>query len=64
MKELSFEIAKKIASDNSKNTVIICCSILKEAFIMEGLSNKQANTMAIDAVKIILKTMVNIGKKI
>lgn len=64
MKELSFEIAKKIASDNSKNTIIICCSILKEAFIIEGATNKQANIMAIDAIKIILKTMINIGKTI
>jgi hypothetical protein len=64
MKELSFTIAQKIATDKNPNTIMICCSILKEAFIIEGATNKQANTMAIDAIKIILKTMINIGKTI
>lgn len=64
MKELSFMIAQKIATDNNPNTIIICCSILKEAFISEGATKKQANIMAIDAMKIILKTMVKIGKSL
>ena len=64
MRELSLTIAQKIATDKNPNTIMICCSILKEAFIIEGATNKQANTMAIDAIKIILKTMINIGKTI
>lgn len=59
MKELAFMIAQKIASDKSPNTVMVCCSILKESFIMEGISNKEANTMAIDGIKIIMKSMLN-----
>jgi hypothetical protein len=62
MKELSFTIAQKIATDKNPNTIMICCSILKEAFMMEGISNKQANTMAIDGIKIIMKSMLNITK--
>jgi hypothetical protein len=64
MKKLSFTIAQKIASDKNPNTVMICCSILKEAFIMEGATSKQANAMAVDAIKIILKTMITIGQTI
>jgi len=62
MKELAFTIAQKIATDKNPNTVMICCSILKEAFMMEGLSSKQANTMAVDGIKIIMKSMLNITK--
>jgi hypothetical protein len=64
MKELSFTIAQKIATDKSPNTILVCCSILKEAFIMEGATIKQANDMAVDSIKIILKTMISIGKTI
>jgi hypothetical protein len=60
MKELAFTIAQKIASDKSPNTIIVCASILKEAFISEGISPKAANTMAIDGVKVIMKAMLNI----
>jgi hypothetical protein len=62
MKKLAFEIAHKIATDKNPNTVIICASILKEAFIMSGVNNKDANTMAIDGIKIIMKSMLNLTK--
>jgi len=62
MKQLAFEIAHKIATDKNPNTVIICASILKEAFIMSGVNNKDANTMAIDGIKIIMKSMLNLTK--
>ena len=58
MKELSFQIAQKIATDKNPNTIMICCSILKEAFVMQGIPSKQANTMAVDGIKIIMKTML------
>ena len=64
MRELSLSIAQKIATDKNPTTIIICCSILKEVFITEGANKKEANTMAIDAMKIILKTMINIGQTI
>jgi len=60
MKELAFEIAKKIATDQQEDTIWICASILKKAFIMQGMSEKNANTMAIDSIKIILKAMVRV----
>jgi hypothetical protein len=62
MKQLAFEIAHKIATDKNPNTVIICASILKEAFIMSGVNKKDANTMAIDGIKIIMKSMLNLTK--
>jgi len=62
MKQLAFEIAQKIATDKNPNTVIICASILKEAFIMSGVNKKDANTMAIDGIKIIMKSMLNLTK--
>jgi len=62
MKELSFAIAQKIATDKNPNTVIICASILKDAFIMQGINKKDANTMAIDGIKIIMKSMLNLAK--
>lgn len=60
MKELCFNIATKIATDKSENTVYLCCSILKDAFIMQGFNNKVANEMAIDTIKIIMKSMLNL----
>ena len=62
MKELSFTIAQKIATDKNPNTIMICCSILKEAFTMQGINPKDANQMAIDGIKIIMKSMLNITK--
>lgn len=62
MKDLSFQIAQKIASDKNPHTVFICASILKEAFILDGYSSKEANTMAIDGIKIIMKAMLNMSK--
>ena len=63
MKQLTFQIAQKIATDKNPNTILICCSILKDAFIMQGINKKDANTMAIDGIKIIMKSMINIGNK-
>ena len=60
MKELAFTIAQKIATDKSENTVILCAAILKEAFILDGVPSKQANIMAIDGVKVIMKAMINV----
>ena len=62
MKALAFEIALKIANDNNHNTVLICTSILKEAFIIEGINTKDANYLAIDAIKIIMKSMLRCAK--
>lgn len=62
MKELAFTIAQRIATDKNPNTVLICASILKDAFLAEGANEKQANTMAIDGIKIIMKTMLKITK--
>jgi hypothetical protein len=62
MKQLAFEIAQKIATDRNPNTVIICASILKEAFMMQGINKKDANIMAIDGIKIIMKSMLNLTK--
>jgi len=47
MKELTFLIAQKIATENNPNTPLVCASILKEAFIMQGITKKDANIMAI-----------------
>jgi len=62
MKNLAFTIAKRIAIDKSPNTVLICASILKDAFISEGIPAKEANTMAIDGVKVIMNTMLRCVK--
>jgi hypothetical protein len=62
MKELAFTIAQKIASDRSSKSILICASILKDAFQSEGISEKDANVMAIDTIKIIMKSMLNISK--
>ena len=62
MRELTFQIAEKIATDKNPNTVIICASILKEAFILTGVNKKDANDMAIDGIKIIMKSMLNLTK--
>ena len=59
MKELLFLIAEKIATENNPNTIAICGSILKDEFINMGFSLATSNTMAVDALKIIMKTMIN-----
>jgi hypothetical protein len=64
MKELFLTIAQKIATDKNPNTILVCCSILKDAFLMQGQTEKESNIMAIDGIKIILKTMIRIGGKI
>ena len=60
MKELMFLIAEKIATDNKPNTIFICGSILKEQFMSMGFTRVLANEMAIDTLKIIMKTMINL----
>lgn len=65
MKELTFQIAQKIASENKNpKTVLICASILKTFFINEGYSDKVANTMAIDGIKLIVKAMFSTVNKL
>jgi len=59
MKDLLFLIAEKIATDNNPNTIVICGSILKDEFLNMGYSLANANTMAVDALKIVMKTMIN-----
>ena len=59
MKDLLFLIAEKIATNKSEDTILICGSILKDEFINMGYSLNNANTMAIDTLKIIMKTMIN-----
>jgi hypothetical protein len=59
MKDLLFLIAEKIATDNNPNTIFICASILKDEFVNMGYSLVNSNTMAIDTLKIVMKTMIN-----
>lgn len=61
MKELALMIAEKIATDNNPETLNICGSILKEEFVKMGFNLINANTMAVDTLKIIMKTMIRIG---
>ena len=60
MKELLFLIAEKIVNDKSENNIIVCLSILKDEFINMGYSNVNANTMAIDSLKIVMKTLLKL----
>ena len=60
MKQLSFLIAEKIISDRSDKTIYACISILKDEFLNLGFDKITANIMAIDTVKIIMKTLINI----
>ena len=61
MKDLALMIAEKIASDKTENTLIVCGSILKDEFVKMGFDLINANTMAVDTLKIIMKTMISIG---
>jgi hypothetical protein len=61
MKNLLSEIAVKLIENNISNeSILICGSILKRAFIQKGFSPVVANTMAIDGMKITLKTISKI----
>jgi len=61
MKNLLSEIAVKLIENNISNeSILICGSILKRAFIQQGFSPVVANTMAIDGMKITLKTISKI----
>ncbi len=58
MKNLLSEIAVKLIENNFSNeSISICGAILKRAFIEQGFSPVVANTMAIDGMKITLKTI-------
>ena len=49
MKQLAFDIAQKIATNNKcPHTVYICTAILKDVFIKEGYTDFQSNTIAVD----------------
>jgi len=60
MKELLFLIAEKIVTDKSENNILACLSILKQEFVNMGYSNYNSNTMAIDSLKIVMKTLLNL----
>lgn len=62
MKGLALQIAQRIASDRNPHTIYVCASILKDAFKAEGYSDKVANTMAIDGIKVIVATMLRFSK--
>jgi hypothetical protein len=64
MKELAFMIAEKITNDNSPETIMICGSILKDEFLKMGFTSVNSNTMAVDTLKIIMKTIIRIGEKL
>jgi hypothetical protein len=64
MKELAFMIAEKITNDNSQETIMICGSILKDEFLKMGFNSVNSNTMAVDTLKIIMKTIIRIGEKL
>ncbi len=61
MKALFFSIAEKIASDKSEHTLMICASILMDPFKQEGYSEKASNSMAIDGMRVIVKTMQRVA---
>ncbi len=63
MKDLLFLIAEKITTDRNDNTIFICLSILKDEFLKMGYSSVIANTMAIDSLKIVMKTLINFKTK-
>lgn len=58
MKELLNQVAVKLVENNiSDESILVCGSILKEAFVKEGFSRVLANEFAIDALKITLATL-------
>ena len=58
MKELfSLVAVKLVESKLSDESILVCGSILKEAFVKEGFTRVLANEFAIDALKIILSTL-------
>ena len=58
MKELfSLVAVRLVESKLSEESILVCGSILKEAFVKEGFTRVLANEFAIDSLKIILKTL-------
>jgi len=58
MKELFSLVAVRLVENKlSEESILICGSILKEAFVKEGFTRVLANEFAIDSLKIILKTL-------
>jgi len=63
MKTILFEIAKKIIlAKGDVDVQIKCAATIKTMFIESGYNNKQANQMALDAVKIALQSAINLVK--
>ena len=58
MKELFSLVAVKLVENKfSEEAILICGSILKEAFVKEGFTRVLSNEFAIDSLKIIMKTL-------
>ena len=61
MKELLFLVAEKLVENNlSDQSILVCCSILKQAFIEQGFPSNISNEFAIDALKITMRTLAKI----
>jgi len=61
MKVLLSQVAVKLIENNfSDKSILVCGSILKEAFVKEGFSRVLANEFAIDALKLTLTTLKSI----
>ena len=58
MKTLLTEAAMKIIENNfSNDSILRCAAVLKEALMIEGFSEKVSNELAIDGIKITLRTI-------
>jgi hypothetical protein len=58
MKTLMSAAALKIIENNfSDESIFTSGAVLKKAFVMEGFTSKEANQLAIDSLKIVLKTI-------
>jgi len=63
MKEVLFQIAMRIAeAKGSVEVQMACAGTLKEMFIEMGHTNKEANTMALDGLKIATNTLFRMIK--
>lgn len=63
MKDLLFLMVEKIATDNNPNAIFICAGILKDEFIKLGYSTQNANSMAIDSLKIAMNAICKVNFK-
>jgi len=63
MKDLLFETARELVLSNHDEKVFKTCGAkLKRHFVKEGFDMETANRFAIDAMKIVYKTLNNISK--